>query len=50
MSPDLVERAWKRIVLTNEASNDGLQLFFKRAQSVGFLRDATDLSRLTEAP
>jgi NitT/TauT family transport system substrate-binding protein len=50
MSPDLVERAWKRIVLTTEASNDGLQLFFKRAQSVGFLRDATDLSRLTEAP
>jgi NitT/TauT family transport system substrate-binding protein len=50
MSADLVERAWKRIVLTTEASNDGLGLFFKRAQSVGFLRDATDLSRLTEAP
>jgi NitT/TauT family transport system substrate-binding protein len=50
MSPDLVARAWKRIILTTEASKDGLQLFFKRAQSVGFLRGATDVSRLVETP
>jgi NitT/TauT family transport system substrate-binding protein len=50
ISPDLVGRAWNRIVLTTEVSKDALALFLKRAQSVGFLRDTSDLSRLSEGP
>jgi NitT/TauT family transport system substrate-binding protein len=50
LSPDLVTRAWNRIVLTTDVSKDALALFLKRAQSVGFLRDSSDFSRLVEAP
>ena len=41
----MVARAWKRIVPTSEIARDALEEFLKSAQSVGFLRDAPDLSR-----
>ena len=50
ISADLVARAWKRIVPTSEIARDALEKFLKSAQSVGFLRDTPDLSRLVETP
>jgi NitT/TauT family transport system substrate-binding protein len=49
-SPDLVTSAWKRIVLTSDVSLDSLKTFISSAQSVGFLRNAPDLSHLVETP
>jgi NitT/TauT family transport system substrate-binding protein len=49
-APELVESAWKRIVLTSDVSLDALKTFISSAQSVGFLRNAPDLSRLVENP
>jgi ABC-type nitrate/sulfonate/bicarbonate transport system substrate-binding protein len=50
MPAELVERAWKRIVVTSTVSREELDKFMANAQSVGFLRDAPDLSRLIERP
>jgi NitT/TauT family transport system substrate-binding protein len=50
LSADLVERAWKRIVVTSEVSHEALDKFMANAQAVGFLRGAPDLSRLVEEP
>jgi NitT/TauT family transport system substrate-binding protein len=50
IAQELVARAWKRIILTNDILRDALDTFMKSAQSVGFLRGAPDLSRLIEAP
>jgi NitT/TauT family transport system substrate-binding protein len=47
---ELVASAWKRIVLTSDVSLDALKVFVTSAQSVGFLRNAPDLSRLVESP
>jgi NitT/TauT family transport system substrate-binding protein len=49
-APELVASAWKRIVLTGEVSLDALKALIASAQSVGFLRNAPDLSRLVENP
>jgi NitT/TauT family transport system substrate-binding protein len=49
-SPELVASAWKRVVLTSDVSLDALKTFVSSARSVGFLRDAPDMSRLVEAP
>jgi NitT/TauT family transport system substrate-binding protein len=49
-SPDLIKSAWKRIVLTSEVSPDALKRFISSAQSVGFLRNAPDLSKLVANP
>lgn len=49
-TPQLVGSAYKRIVLTSDVSLDALKSFITSAQSVGFLRNAPDLSRLVEAP
>ena len=49
-APELVVSAWKRIVLTSEASLDALKALIASAQSVGFLRNAPDLSQLVENP
>jgi NitT/TauT family transport system substrate-binding protein len=49
-APELVTSAWKRIVLTNDVSLDALKAFITSAQTVGFLRNAPDLSRLVENP
>lgn len=47
---ELVERAWKRIIVTSDISQQVLDKFMSNAQSVGFLRGAPDLSRLIEKP
>ncbi len=49
-APELVVSAWNRIVLTSDASLDALKTLIASAQSVGFLRNAPDLSRLVEKP
>lgn len=49
-APELVVSAWKRIVLTSDASLDALKAMIADAQAVGFLRNAPDLSRLVEKP
>ena len=49
-APELVASAWKRIVLTSEVSLDALKTLISSAQSVGFLRNAPDLTRLVENP
>ena len=50
MPAELVERAWKRIVVTSTVSQEALDKFMANAQTVGFLRGAPDLSRLVEKP
>ena len=47
---ELIERAWKRIIVTSDISQQVLDKFMSNAQSVGFLRGAPDLSRLIEKP
>ena len=49
-APELVSSAWKRIVLTSDVSLDALKALIASAQSVGFLRNTPDLSRLVEKP
>jgi NitT/TauT family transport system substrate-binding protein len=48
ISEELIARAWKRIVWTHEVSRQALDKIVTSAQSVGFLRNAPDLSRLIE--
>jgi NitT/TauT family transport system substrate-binding protein len=50
MSPELVARAWSRMVITPDTSREAFQSFVTSAQKVGFLRDTPDLSGLIEAP
>jgi len=45
-----VKSSWNRIVLTSHVSLDALKRFITSAQSVGFLRNSPDLSRLVEYP
>ncbi len=49
-SEELVKSAWGRIVVTSDVSLDALKSFVASAQSVGFLRNAPDMSRLVENP
>lgn len=50
ISPELIARAWKRIVQTHEVSRAAMANLVANAQAVGFLRDAPDLGRLIEKP
>ena len=50
MSPELVARAWSRMVDHADTTRAAFQSFVTSAQQVGFLRDTPDLSRLIEAP
>lgn len=50
MSPELIAKAWSRMVITPDTSHEAFQAFVTSAQQVGFLRDTPDLSRLIEAP
>ena len=50
MSPELVARAWSRMVITSDTTREAFQSFVTSAQQVGFMRDTPDLSRLIEAP
>jgi NitT/TauT family transport system substrate-binding protein len=49
-APELVVSAWSRIVLTSDVSLDALKSLIANAQSVGFLRNPPDLSRLVQDP
>ncbi|MBQ0823699.1 ABC transporter substrate-binding protein [Microvirga terrae] len=50
MPPELVARAWSRMVITPDTTREAFQSFVTSAQRVGFLRDTPDLSRLIETP
>jgi NitT/TauT family transport system substrate-binding protein len=50
VSAELIERSWKRMVLTTDATSASFETFLKAAQSVGFLRGAADLAKLVEKP
>ena len=50
MPAELVERAWRRIVVASALSQEVLSKFMANAQSAGFLRGAPDLSGLIERP
>jgi NitT/TauT family transport system substrate-binding protein len=50
MNPDLIARAWGRIVLTSTVSRDSLEQYVAKAKAAGFLRSAPDLSRLIVSP
>jgi NitT/TauT family transport system substrate-binding protein len=49
-SPELVAKAWRRIVVTSDVTLDSLKKFMSSAQSVGFLRGAPDISQLVANP
>ncbi|HYC18385.1 MAG TPA: ABC transporter substrate-binding protein [Pseudolabrys sp.] len=49
-SPDLIAKAWSRIVVTGDVTLDSLNKFVASAQSVGFLRGAPDISQLVANP
>ncbi len=46
----LVNHAWKRIILTTSVSRESMETFVANAQKAGFLRKAPDLSQLIEKP
>jgi NitT/TauT family transport system substrate-binding protein len=50
ISAALVARAWTRMTPTAEVSVQEFLAFLEKAQEVGFLRDAPNLSRFVEAP
>ena len=50
LSPELIARAWPRMMLTTATSGEAFQAFLVSAQQVGFLRGIPDLSRLIENP
>jgi NitT/TauT family transport system substrate-binding protein len=49
-SPELIAKAWRRIVVTGDVTLDSLKTFMASAQSVGFLRGAPDISQLVANP
>jgi NitT/TauT family transport system substrate-binding protein len=49
-SPELIAKAWRRIVVTGDVTLDSLKTFMTSAQSVGFLRGAPDMSHLGANP
>jgi NitT/TauT family transport system substrate-binding protein len=49
-SPELISRAWSKIVVTDTVTLDALKKFVTSAQSVGFLRGAPDISELVANP
>jgi NitT/TauT family transport system substrate-binding protein len=49
-APELIGKAWRRIVVTSDVTLDSLQKFVSSAQSVGFLRGAPDISQLVANP
>ncbi len=50
MSTELIDRAWPRLRFTSTIRREALADFVAQAKSVGFLRHATDLSRLVAIP
>jgi sulfonate transport system substrate-binding protein len=49
-SPELIAKAWRRIVVTGDVTIESLKKFVLSAQSVGFLRGAPDISQLVANP
>jgi NitT/TauT family transport system substrate-binding protein len=49
-SPELIAKAWRRIVVTGDVTLDSLKTFMASAQSVGFLRGPPDISQLVANP
>jgi NitT/TauT family transport system substrate-binding protein len=47
---ELVQRSWKRIVLTSSVSRAALEQYVAKAKQAGFLRAVPDLSQLVEMP
>jgi len=50
LKPEIVDKAWTRLTFTPAITLAPLQQFVTDAQSVGFLKDANDLSKLVEIP
>jgi NitT/TauT family transport system substrate-binding protein len=50
VKPELIARAWPRIVVTAKIAREPLEHFVKKAKEAGFLRAVPDLSRLVERP
>jgi NitT/TauT family transport system substrate-binding protein len=50
LPPEVMARAWRRIIVTSDVALDALEKFVASAQRVGFLRGAPDLGRLVETP
>ncbi len=50
MEPELVARAWARMIITADVTLNAFQSFVTSAQAVGFLRGTPDLNHLIEAP
>jgi len=50
MPTELIDKAWPRLHFTNEIKRQALDGFVSEAQSVGFLKNAGDLSRLVTKP
>ena len=49
-APELIAKAWGRIVVTGDVTLNSLKKFVASAQSVGFLRGAPDISSLVVSP
>ena len=50
MPAELIDRAWPRLHFTSEIKREALEAFVAQARSVGFLKGASDLSRLIATP
>ena len=50
ISEALVAKSWPRIQLTNTVSREAIDAFLTSAQSVGFLRNVPDMSKLRDLP
>lgn len=48
--PEIIEKAWSRLVFTTEISLPAIQALVAEAKSVGFLKEANDLSKLIAIP
>jgi NitT/TauT family transport system substrate-binding protein len=50
VSPELIATAWKRIVFTSETPRASVEKFMQNSVKAGFIKTATDLSKLFETP
>ena len=50
MPPELINHSWPRITFTADIKRESLESFVVEAKTVGFLKEASDLSRLVSPP
>jgi NitT/TauT family transport system substrate-binding protein len=50
MPPELINHSWPRITFTADIKRESLESFVAEAKTVGFLKEASDLSRLVSPP